>query len=76
MFSIYDRLYSRRWTHTNLGYRGIGRSNCKTGTIHGIILNVRNETGLGFSPINNEEMERREENEECYVVDFVRGRIE
>lgn len=74
--SIYDRLYSHRWTHTNLGYRGIGRSNCKTGAIHGIILNVRNETGLGFSPINNEEMERREENEECYVVDFVRGRIE
>lgn len=57
-------------------YRGIGRSSCKTGAVHRIILNVRNETGLGFSSINNEEMERREENEECNVVDFVRGRIE
>lgn len=46
--SIYDRFTSVD-AHELRIYGGIGRSNYKTGAIHGIILNVRNETGLGFS---------------------------
>lgn len=48
-FDLRPILFTSVDAHELRIYGGIGRSNCKTGAIHGIILNVRNETGLGFS---------------------------